>query len=300
MSSISGTFRFDDAADSIWTICVAIGLPIVITIIFLLALVLQHLYCIPESAIITKTQPKHIKIYATMAVIFATLSAIVTFSMYLVCTCWICGESALGFIYNIFFWSFYSLAKIFLYVIFIGRLFNAHYARIYQYPIFIQCVLWMLLIVLALDIVAIYLTAGLLLGGLDYPDTIDYFCGVLYSITDILLSNLCTLLFFRPICWRNARTAQTGTVYMSVAKRYCIISALQLIAAVSYQLTLVGGMYLYARHVSGIVVKEYKDIIHVIQMLDCLLLIICIYAGFARKRVVCLQIIWESSFFTHE
>ena len=296
MSSISGTFRFDDAADSIWTICVAIGLSIVIAIISLLVLALQHLYCIPESAIVSKSQPKNIKIYATMAVIFAALSAIVTFSMYLVCTCWICGESALGFVYNIFFWSFYSLAKIFLYLIFIGRLFNAHYARIYQYPIFIQYVLWMLLIVLVMDIAPIDFTAGLLLGGLDYPDTIDYFCGVLYSVIDILISVFTTLLFFKPICWHGVRN--TGSE--NVAKRYCIISALQLIAAVSYQLTLMGGMYLYARHVSGIVVKEYKDIIHVIQMLDCLLLIICIYAGFARKRVVCLQIIWESSFFTHE
>ena len=38
---------------------------------------------------------------------------------------------------------------------------------------------------------------------------------------------------------------------------------------------------------SPITLKVYGDIQNVIQMIDCLLLIICIYFGFARKETVC-------------
>ena len=77
---------------------------------------------------------------------------------------------------------------------------------------------------------------------------------------------------------------------MSVTKRNGFISALQMIAAITFQLTWLGGTYLAACNVSEKVLREYVYIIRLIQMSDCIMLMFCIYAGFARKRVCSITI----------
>ena len=281
MSSFADRFQSNSELDAIWKICFIISLCTCCIIICIYFRTMQSLFCIPQPAYSSTFEPRHIKIYSTTTITFATLSALVSFSAYPICTQWDClSNLRLGYTLTIAFYDTYFLSKLFLYLIFIGRLFNPHYYRIHQYPKYIKYLLYILLIVLMMAMVAYNIEFGLEMNGVNFLVFIVNVSGAVYSITDISIAIFCMLLFFRPICCRNARNLN---VHISVAKRYCFISTLQLISAVSYQLTLLSFIYLNGIGVSDNVLSEYADISRIIQQWDCLLLTICIYVGFVRK-----------------
>ena len=69
--------------------------------------------------------------------------------------------------------------------------------------------------------------------------------------------------------------------------KYAIISFLQLIAAVSFELIFLSRFYLEEIGALPNAWNNYVHIRNVVEMSDCLLLIICIYFGFTRKQTVC-------------
>ena len=146
-----------------------------------------------------------------------------------------------------------------------------------------------MVIVLMLSIVALDIQAGLLLLEIDSKSYIDSMCITVWAITDIVLSISCTFLFFRPIWSPGARHPESAesNIYVSRLKRYSFISILQLIAAVSYQLTLAIMIYYNSKVISNRAGSNFIYITHVIQMCDCMLLMICVYVGFARRQTVC-------------
>ena len=279
--------------DITWRYCFLISLSILVIIIFAWIQIVQHLHCIPRSSsrAHSEIQPKHVKKFSTVSVNFAAFSAILNFLSYPVWSTWKCGDTALGYLYSAIWWNSCYVAKISLYLTFIGRLFNPHYQRIYQYSQYIQYFLWMLLIVLTICIIEYNIITGLLITDHD-PYLVDGFGNAVYAVTDIVISTATMLLFFRPLCRRSM--LDFNLVNTSVLQKYCILSVLQWFAAILFQLSWIGKtiMYSYLRaDISLNVRKEYNDIMRTIQMLDSLLLIICIYFGFSRKQTVCVFLI---------
>ena len=172
------------------------------------------------------------------------------------------------------------------YLIFISCLFNPHYARIHRYRKCIQYLLYFMVIVLMLSIVTLDIQAGLLLLEIDSKSYIDSICITVWSFTDMLLSVSCISLFFKPIWSRGLRHPKSQSVNASAARIYSVISIVQLIAAVSYQLTVAITTHLNSTVVSKRASSNFICITHVIQMCDCMLLMICVYIGFVRKRTV--------------
>ena len=85
--------------------------------------------------------------------------------------------------------------------------------------------------------------------------------------------------------------SSTSNFSMSVVMKYGVISALQLIAAAVYEISFVIRIFAGWYHTKNAAGNSYLDICSIIQMMDCLILMICIYLGFARKQTVCLCII---------
>ena len=270
--------------DIFWKICVITTFCISPLIIFVYIRIIQY-SCIPQSSQHHQIQPKKIKLYSFLCATFATLNAIVICTSSFVCAQWQCWNNTPLYMLGLLNLNTYGFAKCFLYLIFIGRLFNPYYSRIYEYSKKIQYSLWFLLIVLLMVQFAWNIDLGLLWSGIDFPYSVDDVIYAVYCITDIVLSSILMVLFFRPICSGNANNQN---VYMTVAKRFGIISALQLITAVLAQSIWLGQIYLNAIDAPVIAWKARADIGAVITMLDCLLLEICIYVGFARwKKTVC-------------
>ena len=198
MSDILKRFDSKDEEDTIWQICSIISICICGIAIFIFFRTIQHLYCLPLPVRCCIFEPKHIKIYSTLSITFAFLSCIINFSMYPVCTvsnCWTNFTHHFSLPIRIF-WPFYTLAKIFVYLIFIGRLFNPYYARIHQYSKCIQYLLWIFVWVLVIETIAYKIQDGLLLAGIDVPLSVDKVLTAIYSILDVLMSVLCMSLFF--------------------------------------------------------------------------------------------------------
>lgn len=170
-------------------------------------------------------------------------------------------------------------------MIFIGRLFNPHFLQIYQYSPFVQYLLWTLLTIFMIAMIVYSVDFGLFIQGIDYPDFIDDAILSLHLIADCILCVVTMILFFRPICGRRNETPKSPRIDMSVLCQYGIISALQLVSAISFQMSVLVGMYLGNIHAAIDVLSMYRDICGVIQMIDCLLLMVCIYLGFARREI---------------
>ena len=278
----------NDEVATIGIICFVGGVLTICISIFIFLRVIQHLYCIPHSN--STFEPRHIKIYSVLSVISALISIIVTFSSFPVCAQWSCDHSELMWLYLILLWTFYIPAKVFLYLIFISRLFNPHYHLIYQYPKWIKYFLRIMLTILVLDVLVGYIEYGLLWAGVEDSNSlqpIGTLTNIVYGLTDGLLSIFTMSLFFIPLCcMRSAKIPSSATnIYMRAAKRYCFISLLQLISTLSFQVSFMISMYLSAINASNRVWDEYYCEIRIIQMLDCMLLIFCIYFGFRRKTV---------------
>ena len=286
MSHILRHFRFNDELDIIWTICSFFGLCILITTLFTLTLIVQHLYCIPKSDSHASIVPQHIATYSMLSAVFATFSVILSFAAYIVCTQWSCPQTVLGTTISILLWDTYIWAKLLLYLLFIGRLFNPYHLRIYQYSPCIKHLLWMLLIAMGMTMIVFNIYFGFYFTEFEIP-SLEIICSAVYVVTDCILAISTMILFFRPICSRRYRNAVSPIVGMSVVKQYCIISVLQLISALSYQIVFVGWFSIEHTHMSVTVWFGYVEFYRVIQMLDCLLIMVCIHLGFVRQLTVC-------------
>ena len=141
----------------------------------------------------------------------------------------------------------------------------------------------MLLVVLIISLIAYNITLGLDLARIQSMKSFDIVIVSIYGIIDCTLSISLTLLFFRPIRMKNA-VSTSG--HISVVIKYAVLSVLQLMVSVSFQLALMVKYCLYFVAASTVTVRVYSDVQRVLAMLDCLLLIICIYCGFARQPTV--------------
>ena len=281
-------YHFNNAWDISWTICFHLCLMILIFGLIAFIKTMQHIHCIPTSAeegFRFKFESKRFKSYSTLSVLLATISAILIFITFPVCSQWQCLETMLGFVYSILWWDSYTLSKIFIYLIFTERLFDSLYIGIYRYPRCIQYALWMLLSALVIVMIANNITVALVFFRIEYPlYFIDAGILAVYGTTDCTLSISLVILFFRPIWRRNQVSIRNR---MSVVRKYAALSGVQLLVTLSYQIALVVTNLLWWKGASMETIKAYGDIRNVFQMLDCLLLIMCIYLGFARQETVC-------------
>ena len=228
---------------------------------------------------------KHVHSYSTLSVSFSYFSIIVSVSDFLVCTQWSCHENDLGIIYGISFISSYIISTFFLYLTFIDRLFDPYYRPIYQYSLYIRSILWMLLFILILTMIALDIDYGFQKLFEDYG--LDSILFDVFATTDIIIiiSVLTTLLFFCPICRQNRMHSNHADI--SALKKYGILSALQLFAAVSFQMSLLSQSFLWLIDTEVRIMRKVNYSTHVLKMLDCLLLMICIHFGFVRNQTVC-------------
>ena len=284
----------------IFIFCFFAGAFIVFASLFTFTLTMQHLYCIPvsseASAVHIEAGSMHIRTYTSLSVGFATLNVLLTFSTYPICTQWSCDDIWLGLTLSILFWNIYTLTKLLLYLALIARLFNPHYQQIYGYPKCIQYLLWMLLMLLLTIMMVFNINSMLYFAEIDPPESIDIISMALYAVTDSAMSLACMFLFFRPICRRLSADTMFPNMDTLAVRKYALVSVLQLLASVFFELSFLGRLYLWMINSSKDALKVYLEIWHVVQMLDCLLLMICIYIGFARKKTVCVLFIftlWE-------
>ena len=284
-------YQLNDAWDISWTICSSVGLLLLIFIVFAFLKTMQHIHCIFQlsatEGLRHKHESKHFTLYSTLSAIFATISAVFVFSMFPLCAQWECQDTWLGVMYEQVLWNSYFLSKLLLYLIFIGRLFNPQFVRIYRYPKCIQYSLWTLLVVLIIT-----MFAWNIIERIAYPILLYFVVLVVYGTGDCTLSILLLILFFRPI-WTRYKVP--AIAYISVVRNYAVLSALQLIVAASAQITNLVWFYLYATAAARSTLALYGDAYRVLVMLDCLLLIICIYSGFARQETVYIRIMTSTA-----
>lgn len=289
MGRIFNQFQWADEWDILWTFCFFIQLFIVITIIFIFVRTLQHMYCIPQSSALmqfqSKTESKNFKIYSTFSLIFSALGAVDTFSELFICAQWTCPYTELGYSIDMIWIISCFWAHVLLYFIFIGRLLNPRYIRIYQYPKYIHYLLWVgLLLLILIDITAIIIGRLVFLGHLDLEAAFSV--STVEVTVDCILSVSLTILYFRPICSRQMHNVISAGAYNSIVRKYAMISVLQMMVAASAGFSFLLWYYCYMTDAPPIISGQYAQIRNVLQLLDCLLLMVCIYAGFARRKTV--------------
>ena len=300
-NKILDRFDFNSAEDIFWFIGLFLGSLITCLSLFTYTLVIQHLYCVNEDPMISRTkkiEPPFTKIYSTLSATFATLSVLLIFTTYPVCTQYFCGYNPLGNFYYDAVLDTYIAAKLFLYFLFIGRLFNPHYAKIYRYHRFIKVFLFIVMAIVILTTVVTNVGSFFNFKHQNINALIIVWVGI-YVFADFILSGFTLVLFFKPLWTRKGLISQQSardnsasgpistvstTSSMSVVLKYGIISSLQTITATLYGISLIVRFSFHWFHSTDSEGDSYLDICSLIQMMDMLITMICIYLGFAKKQ----------------
>ena len=279
MSAVSPLINFYGKNNIIRNTCFYCALIILLISTFTFIRIIQKLHCIPRCKLHIQIQPQHTTAYSTISVVFAALSSILIFSSYLLYDLWPCTNCVAGKLYSVLIYDCHIFAKLFLYLLFIGRLFNPHYRRIYAYSPYLQRLLWFILSVLLIVMVITNIDhANCSIVNNKHLPFVHQMCNPIVVIADCIFSTITTILFFLPICYRSS----TNTLYILVVMKYGTISFLQLITSVIFDVSiLIWNTPLFIQS------PESRDISLCIEMLDCFFLMICVYLGFAQKRTVC-------------
>lgn len=231
------------------------------------------------------------KIHCDLSVTFAAICVILNFSAYPVCMERNCSGTLIGYIYSVLIWDSYFLTKIFLYLLFFGRLFNRHYQRTQQYSRSTKCLLLILLLLLVSAMVAFGIADGLEYAKVETSIWMGKVIIVMLSVSDCALAVAVLVLFFGPFCssqFKNHLLRQESPlVHVTVMRIYAITTIMQFIATVLFEMTLLGRVLMDFMNVSDAAWIAYSYIYRIVQMIDCFLLMLCIYFGFARKQTVC-------------
>ena len=126
----------------------------------------------------------------------------------------------------------------------------------------------------------------------DMLDSVEMVCSATYLIADSILSIFSMIMFLRPIYSRHFRNpvsslSPNADKAKAILKKYEAVSVLQLIAALSYQISTITLIVLIFNDAPIGVRTSFNDICNLIMMIDCALLMIFIHIGFARIQTVC-------------
>ena len=298
MSRVSDRFNFRDEEDIIWTICFLFGLCIVGLTILFFVLIIQHIHAIPKSwsaaDLHAKPKSRYVRKNATLSITFATLCVILTFSIYPVCTQWLCEFQGLGNAFYIVHFDSYILSKLFLYLLFIGHLFDPNYRRIniYRYSKSIQYLFYMLLIVMVITMIVSNMGSALSFTKVGLSEVVDVYSGM-FIVADCIVSISTLVLLSYPICCAQNVSNQSVLEIpsqRSIVMKYCIISAVQLSVSTVWRITFVIRIFTKWFLTDNVAGHSFWHICSFIQMVDCFILILCIYFGFGRRQTVCIWI----------
>ena len=297
VNKIADRFSFENPEDIYWFIGLFVGSLITCLSLFTFTLVIQHLHCIPRDpqARTQIIEPPFTKIYSTLSAIFATISVVLIFTTYPICTQYVCGYDALGNFYYVTILDSYIAAKLFLYFLFIGRLFNENYGKIYKYPVYIKYFLFIVIFIVIATTIITNVGSVFNFHHQSLNNMIIVWVAI-YTVADFILSGCTLILFFRPLWSKTAlqslgaltqspSASATGSASgMSVVLKYGIISALQTITAMLYGISLIVRFVFGWFHTTNEEGDSYLDICSLIQMMDMLTTMLAIYLGFAKKQ----------------
>lgn len=268
--------------DPIWWICFFTNFGILIIGTHMSIIVLQHLYCIPRLSPVSNVHT----IYSTLSISFAALCMTVTLSCFPITAVELRPYYKVRAIYSALIVDSYVLSKLFFYIQLILRLFDRHHRTIYDYVQWIQYILWILWSVILLTV--IIGNIGIL--GFHIPEfcIVHVACLFVWLIVDCIMSISTIILFFRPMCSR--KIPFTLGVDITVVRKYAMISALQIIVAVTHEIAFT--VWMCSEILNYWKMNENQEYLlllscAVLQMWDCLLLVIFIYLVFARQQTVC-------------
>ena len=288
--NIPDRFALATIADVFWVIGSVLALCLLLFSIITFTAVLQHLFCVkPSKNKKYHIDPKIIKRCSILCCLFGLICSMAGFSTFPICTSFQCGYNSLGNAYFIINLNSYILSKLFLYILFIHRLFNKYSSEIYQYPKYIKTLLNITIIIIA---IAITLTTifAIIIDHHYNNDKVDGFdlsviiAVAIYVIADFLLSGFTLILFFAPL-WNMAKVKkQNKQKFVKIIWKYGGISLMQTIISMFYGISLIIRFRMGWYHTAQKIGVSYLDMCMVIQLFDILVTMLCIYIGFVKKE----------------
>ena len=290
--SISDRFNLANIADVFWVIGSLLALCLLLFSILTFTAILQHLFCVKADQNKTShIDPKVIKQCSILCCMFGLICSMAGFSTFPICTTVECGYNTLGNAYFIINLISYISSKLCLYILFIHRLFNKYSAEIYQYSKCTKRSLEIAIIILAIAIILTSIFAIIIdhynnndkVDGLDWSVIIAV---VIYVLADFILSGFTLVLFFAPL-WNMAKLKKRNMnkqKLVAIIWKYGAISLTQTIISIFYGVSLIVRFVMGWYHTADTIGVSYLDMCVVIQLLDILITMLCIYVGFVRKE----------------
>ena len=241
--SIYQRFELGSVTDIFWVIGSLLALCLLLCSIFTFTMILQHLFCV-KSTTNKKVHisPKITKICAISCCIFGLICSFAGFSTFPICTEFQCGYNTLGNTYFIINLNSYILSKLFLYILFIQRLFNKYSQKIYKYSKWIKTLLEFTIFIIFIAIILTTIFAIIIdhyenSNKVDALDLSVIIAVNIYVFADFILSGFTLFLFFLPL-WR-LKPQLNKKKFTEIIWKYGVISMSQTAISMIYGVSLI-------------------------------------------------------------
>eukprot|EP01083_Nonionella_stella_P074117 200889_1 len=203
-------------------------------------------------------------------------------SSFLVCKNLPCGYNTYGAFVYFTTMNTYIISKLFLYSLFIGRLYNEFFKQLYAYSnailyglCFMMLLAWWMLIAVN---VLVSLHYSQYVNNDESIDSMSTIAVIIFVCLDASLSVFTLILFVIPLCSRYGHKLKLSII------KYTVLSSIAILSS-----TVCGTLMVYRyyhRWYHPFVMRElvYLDILNSLKCIDCIISLLCIYFGFVSKE----------------
>lgn len=288
LGGLSPRFNIISTADVFWLVGFFFAILAMLIGFILYSLIINRFFCSANSKECKANGPKHskyriTKLSATLSATFSLSCVVLLVTTFPVCTTYFCGYNFIGNFYFCAVIDTYILSKLMVYTLFIDRIYNDYFKKIYFYS---SKILYLLLfmVILVIATLIIFNTFSVLNFQGEYIHLLGKISVVVFVAMDITFS-LCTLfLFIKPI-YSQTNSNQNKQYMKHKIVKYALLSTFAIVSSLLYELTYAIRIFTGLYHSDTNASNDYMDISSMLQISDCIVSMFCVYFGFVERNI---------------
>lgn len=170
-----------------------------------------------------------------------------------------------------------------VYTLFIDRIYNDFFTKIYLYSTKILYLLLFMVIIVIITLI-IFNVFSVLNFELESVNFISKISVIVFILMDIIFSGCTLFLFIKPIYSQTSKDQNKQYMKHKIVK-YALLSTLAIISSLIYELSYAIRMFTGLYHSDSNTSNDFMDISSMLQISDCVVSMFCVYFGFVEKDI---------------
>ena len=288
LGGLAPRFHIISIADIFWLIGFFFSIMAMIIGLILYSLIINRFFCSSNSKEYQSGDTNHskyriTKLSATLSATFSLSCIILLFTTFPICTTFYCGYNFIGNFYFCAVIDTYILSKLMVYTLFIDRIYNDYFRKIYFYSSKILYLLLFMVILVIVTLIIFNTFSALNFQG-DSIHLLGKISVIVFISMDITFSLSTLFLFIKPI-YSQTNSDQNKQYMKHKIVKYALLSTFAIMSSLIYEVTYAIRIFTGLYHSDSNASNDYMDISSMLQVMDCVVSMFCVYFGFVERDI---------------